>query len=779
MPGEETKFQPAGMQTQGLYTPVVGSHVQYTPFPMANYGPMLQAIEQAGNMIQNSALNPEVRARMQLSQAGSAAGQQMIKNLMSTSEGQWRLGMLGGVQGGQFNLAPGITASQWARAQMGQENQLPEGPQNNPNTISQGNETTPSPPPANVPGAPQIPQAPQQPAAPETPAPAQPQQPSNQQPNIGPQNAPARPTTMTSPFSTNGPVPGAPQVNPNLSASTDNTFLTQRLMQQRQIEEQAAKQNLIQWQNQQATPPASVQEARDWAAAHDTEMANARVVYLPHGGPVGANGQKEPAYAFIPKRGGPPNVVPVSQMVKSGFGAQVLANNTSEALMASDQQHQMNSQQSGAQYQPQNFQQPGAQLSDAELQQRLAQATNVQATGGPGPTAMTAEATPVNRMDAVQQITGVGPEQFKQMHANYRPGEIPMDPGRGDPPAGRFGNFQWYFSDNGKGPAYTVKPGNTPLLEDRLYEGGTGWEPFTPPENVQKINLLRLDPRLSPAQVQAMTPEDVQGRLEQAYYLNEILPKTTQFSPQAKEQLDHEANVVLYGNRIQNAIKGEDPAKYNKAAQDANNWARTGTALSNQPRGISDFFNNVGAFFSGMMAGKPESSRLTFAQNQYQNLENEIAKEHPNQSPDLLIGGFRSGSKSFPSDFNNFLNQHKLQFQRDVTAALNNNERIPGSYVDMASDMRSGRPWYDVADNYGPGSQQRPGQAQVGEAQYHAGPAQSPGSRPAATPSATPTGTPVPGADQSHPIDIKSATQLQGIHGAFVRDSTGAVRWKQ
>jgi hypothetical protein len=189
------------------------------------------------------------------------------------------------------------------------------------------------------------------------------------------------------------------------------------------------------------------------------------------------------------------------------------------------------------------------------------------------------------------------------------------------------------------------------------------------------------------------------------------------------------------------------------------------------------------------MAGKPEDTRLTFINKQGDNLKTELANRvagtlTPEQSreADAAIGGLHSGSASFPADFNNFLNTQKQQYQRSVYGAVANNLRIPGLYVDMANDMRQGKPWYDPADQYGPGSRRTQGNAQIQDALHQGGtatPTPSVTPRTTAPPAPTPSPVPVtPGANRQHPIDVTNQDQYNSSHGVWLRDSTGAVRYK-
>jgi hypothetical protein len=95
--------------------------------------------------------------------------------------------------------------------------------------------------------------------------------------------------------------------------------------------DQAAMQK---WQNQNAHPVMSSQDALAWAKNQST--LNTDATYLPMGGPGGS-----PAFAFHVKGGGM-NIVPVSQMVQKGAGPLVAAQNTSQVISSTDQQQQPN-----------------------------------------------------------------------------------------------------------------------------------------------------------------------------------------------------------------------------------------------------------------------------------------------------------------------------------------------------------------------------------------------------------------------------------------------------
>jgi hypothetical protein len=86
---------------------------------------------------------------------------------------------------------------------------------------------------------------------------------------------------------------------------------------------------MAKWQAQNAHPVMTSQEALGWMKNQTTLAQDA--TYLPMGGPNGS-----PAYAFHMKGGGM-NIVPISQMIQKGAGPLVAAQNTSAVISQTDQ----------------------------------------------------------------------------------------------------------------------------------------------------------------------------------------------------------------------------------------------------------------------------------------------------------------------------------------------------------------------------------------------------------------------------------------------------------
>ena len=93
---------------------------------------------------------------------------------------------------------------------------------------------------------------------------------------------------------------------------------------------QADQASMAQWRTQNEHPVMSSQDALGWMKNFDTGVK--RATYLPMGGPGGS-----PAFAFHMDGGGI-NTVPVSQMAQRGAGPLIASQNTSQVISSTDQQ---------------------------------------------------------------------------------------------------------------------------------------------------------------------------------------------------------------------------------------------------------------------------------------------------------------------------------------------------------------------------------------------------------------------------------------------------------
>jgi hypothetical protein len=169
------------------------------------------------------------------------------------------------------------------------------------------------------------------------------------------------------------------------------------------------QQQLAQWQATNAQPVASAEDALQWARRYHTGYKTA--TYLPSGGPGG-----EPAYNF--SDGKSSNMVPISQMVKNGFGPSVVMQNTSSVLGTVEQAQQ-------AQQGPQGPGLPLGPMAPAQPPQPQAQAAQPTAPQPPAaPGAQPPQAQPPAPQPSAQYPT-VAQDQTA-------PGQPPAAPGMRD-----------------------------------------------------------------------------------------------------------------------------------------------------------------------------------------------------------------------------------------------------------------------------------------------------------------------------------------------------------
>lgn len=789
--------------------PQVGAHVQFSPYTLANYAPMMSAIEQAGQTILNSPLNPEVRSRMQLAAAGAQAGQREI----AWAEKTGYLPLMGSVHGGQFGLSAGGLPQSVTQGLLpqGVGKEDPNAPPN-PNTTPEGAQNN-----GNAPA----PETPQQAPQPQVTPPAHGQGSGPGGTDFGVTQSPADATkgqnygqtTQPSQYFASGNgqnAPGAPGVNPNLSASTDNDFLLRRNAQQQagqQQAEQVGQQALVDWQNNNQGGVMSAVQAKEWAQ-HNLDTDINRAVYLPQGGPPGANGQKEPAFAFFGKKGGT-NVVPISQMVKAGAGPLVAAQNSSQVLNTADQANKAASrvnqqQQSGSPTpmsaqmgQPQPQGPPAAptgqtdygampgQLPNDEFQRRVNQATSVNAPGGTAsnePAGMPQKVSLSNGSttdengtgtagnnnhqfdpsnptpDGVKytyNTTGVTPQIRDQLLHNVNQNPNAQTNSFGDPFAGHYGNYDWYRTRTGNS-LYAVRPGNNLFSESRLYWGDNQWQPTALPQQELRRNLHEIDNTIPMEKLNAMSTDELQAHLQE-YRQLQLLQFQPQLDAGVQDNLDHLSGEVKAATHVQNATKGMNPQDYNISALANNARVREGEQFKT---GINSPQNLVNAFQGGlstfMGGGKLNSdSKLNYIDKNWNDLKafmggNRAGGENEAQEFENLQRLY--GTKDFPSALDHFLNQRKTDYVKAVTVSTANNQRLPKGYADMSNAILRHQPWSDPGDDYGPGKNTPVGPVEQAESNMPNG--KAPGA-PGASPS--PQGTPMTGTEGNPAIVTNKA----------------------
>lgn len=851
MAGSETQFQQPGMQVpQPSYATVP---TETRNIQLADYRPMMQAIESAGQTILNSPINPEVRARMQSNVAQSQAVQSMIK----TYKDAGLLPLVTNVAGGAPNIGlagvPAGTASYIATKLFGPKTPggggkdketvnpetAPEGGGSNKPAAGVGEQETPNAGPESIGN---LPTGPTDPNA-STGGLGQVNTPTENglasagantganafaPPNAGLVSAappaPVRDVDVSKVANNQATQDNQPAQMPgNLVASTDNNQLLRTYFQQKQAEDEAAQQRLAQWQNTNQGSVMSAVQAKEWAQ-HNLDTDINRAVYLPQGGPPNAQGQKEPAYAFYGRKGGT-NIVPISQMVKAGAGALVAAQNSSQVLNTADQATKTGGVplQNAPPYQGQlpaasgsppstNAQQgppaapagpadrfaaqPG-QLPTDEFNRRVAEATNVPAAGGPPVQNLTAQVGGNNNgghfsngsttdengfgkagnndgsvnqggnwMDYLKNTTGMTPERFNQLKATPRTGETnPSYPG--DPVAFQDGDWKWYEDDH-SGKYYTTRTGEQLFYQGRLYFGDNQFHQFPLPQQELARNLHAKEPQLS---MDELTDPKIWSRDRLSAELNKwvqmdyknqmgLMPQET------SDNIDHLGKEIQSLTRLGHAIAGLEPRQYDDTALAANKWRRGAeNAEPSENQGVQGVIGSVErALQSGMGGGNQSDQRLNF-----------ISKERGGLK--ALMGGLRAGNeneqeeyrtlmdqwgtKGFQPALEDYLHKRQADFVKAVKGATQNNQRVPGFYTDMTTQLLNKEPWHDPDDTYGPGSRLPKGPAQT---KWDTVPRQDLGIN--QTPNATPTPpariTP-PNNSADNPVDFSHFT---GPHGS-------------
>jgi hypothetical protein len=321
-----------GIQAGYNYTPVETRLNPPIHLDPVNYDALQKAISGIPGLLMSSPLNPAVRAQMQEEAARYNLGKDVIAGL-SPEDRARRVGVTS--QGPE--IIPGYQVGN-----VGPPAPAPPAPTDNNNNGDNTNNPQPTVDNTNNPeiagtGGPGI-------TTPQTNQYSPPGQTGGIQQKAQPQSPFATPKQNT-----------APEVpTDNRTFANPNQKITQAQPQSPAGVNLTDQQALLQWQNQNAHPVMSSQDALTWAKNFDTSIRKA--VYLPNGGPGG-----QPAYMFSDGKNS--NVVPISQIAKNGGQGLIAGQNTSQVLNAADimgQQQQQNGQQP---------QQPGQQMAQQGLVQ--------------------------------------------------------------------------------------------------------------------------------------------------------------------------------------------------------------------------------------------------------------------------------------------------------------------------------------------------------------------------------------------------------------------------
>jgi hypothetical protein len=457
----------------------------------------MNAVQQAGQMLQASPLNPVVKEQMTESIARSKLGEAAMAHAMANPN--WAYGTTAESPSGASMTAP---ITQPVAQQVGQgidySGQSKKEEQPKPKEEQPKPKVTP-PPPANLnSGMTQATPAVQSDLTAALASTLVPSQGGSTaaatagdggMPNTGqPQSSdivatPAAPPggSIWSPMRPAPAAPPAPNQPPPQPAAQSQTpaAATQG--------DQAA---MAKWQAQNAHPVMSSQDALGWMKNQTTLAQDA--TYLPMGGPDGS-----PAYAFHMKGGGQ-NIVPVSQMIQKGAGPMVAAQNTSAVLSATDQQAQQ--QQNAPNLSPPppanlpqyaNISGPPPAPTGPQVAQGQLPAPQDQTQPPAAPGAYNAAAYQMPQGPTVSQNGQVNPalmaggdnQQAQQAareagKANASPQQLEADANL--PPANRIYDWQTETDDQGKVHQFTEFPDTEgrPFVTRRYYKGDlTGFQP--------------------------------------------------------------------------------------------------------------------------------------------------------------------------------------------------------------------------------------------------------------------------------------------------------------
>lgn len=563
MAAPETQFQQPGLQASG-YTPVETR--LNPPIQLPGTGELwaqvgrtaMSAAAQAGEMLQKSPLNPEVRAQMKYGVDQYKAAQDQIAYMKS-------LGPMGHMlqqttPQGLTQTAPAAISDPTMAARFME--QAGVGPKTG-GTTGPAPDVNAPPQPTKAEGAP--------PGTFLNPAtgnyePLQQGQPSGQPaPEVqkGPPTAEemgkgqAGVSMFSSPVAQAAPAPTAFQG----PTQEQTTAAVQEGLQRNRFagagqgvpanyqspQDQAA---LAQWQAQNAHPVMSSHDALAWMKSQTTLAQDA--TYLPHGGP-----NQEPAYAFHMKGGGI-NTVPISQMVRNGAGPVVAAQNTSAVLSSTSDkvagQQQPGAPPAAAQASPVwNPQQPApgptaAPTAPAPVAPAapgmtdiygnpLSAYTNVASKGGLTPDQLTAQTTGAGQPAQPAQQPGqplhaladstLTPADQDAIQAQAQQMAAPSGEYTGDRRMkDTKGPYTYYINDDpnspSRGRAYTVLPGSAGgyYNQKRWYLGTNQYEEYELPDSAMRKNMWEkwgANGQLSRGEIDKMSPEEMKPWLQRAW----------------------------------------------------------------------------------------------------------------------------------------------------------------------------------------------------------------------------------------------------------------------
>lgn len=157
----------------------------------------------------------------------------------------------------------------------------------------------------------------------------------------------------------------------------------------------------------------------------------------------------------------------------------------------------------------------------------------------------------------------------------------------------------------------------------------------------------------------------------------------------AQNNIDQLYNEILTGIRILNATKDMDPKEYNITELERNEQACTAEGqVSSSWRGPERIIGSLKAGWKYLWAGaRPSDPKLNYIRDQSKQFIGAAKMRGDQDSAEAVQDVI--GQPNYRDAFANWVKNRKLEFEKAVSAALVNKDRISGKYVDQAGAIRA------------------------------------------------------------------------------------------
>jgi hypothetical protein len=253
-----------------------------------------------------------------------------------------------------------------------------------------------------------------------------------------------------------------------------------------------------------------------------------------------------------------------------------------------------------------------------------------------------------------------------------------------------------------------------------LYFGDNQWHQFPLPQQELARNLHAKEPQLS---LDDLTNPKIWPRDRLSAELNKWVQMDYKnqmgaMPEQTSDNIDHLGKEIQSLTRLKNATATMEPREYDDTALAANKW-RLG-AEKTQPsegQGGQGAIGAVESWLQGRMGGADQSDdKLNFITKErgaLKSLMGGVRAGGENEQEEFKTLMDQWGTKGFQPALDDYISKRQVDFTKAVQGATQNNERVPGFYTDMNTQLQNHQPWYDPHDTYGPGSKQQKGPAQT------------------------------------------------------------------